>query len=137
MSTTTIIIGGFKMFSKKIVALGLAASVVMASVSASAGTIGETSLTGTNAETGKYNIGDGDHVLVAKGTSGKGNASVKKVIKLFPDSTITDVSVSADNTASSSFTSVAKTDDGVGQSYYIKWAGNSSSAAAKVAIKHP
>lgn len=119
------------MFSKKLVALGLAASVVMASFSASAGVIGETTLTGTNSESGKYNLGSGSHTLVAKASKGSGTASVKKVIAYFPDSTIASVSVSAaaTNPSTASFTSNAYTDSGVGQSYYISWAGSSTSVA--------
>ncbi|MCS1384859.1 hypothetical protein EYB33_19060 [Lysinibacillus sphaericus] len=123
------------MFKKKIMAFGLVASVFAASVSASAGTISSTSLTGTDASTSYYHLGGGDHVLKGTGTSGSGIAKAKKINRLFPDSTVAQIDVTSPYSSTDSFSAVSST-NGANQSYYIQWNGASKSASANVEISH-
>lgn len=123
------------MLKKKIIAFGFAASVVAASVSASAGTLGSTPLSGTNSDSSEVHLGSGDHTLKATGTRGSGEAFAKKVNKLFPDSTVAQVDVTSPYSSSDGFTAVNST-NGANQSYYVKWKGNSSTSSAQVEITH-
>lgn len=123
------------MFKKKIMAFGLVASVFAASVSASAGTIPSTSLTGTDASTSYYHLGSGDHTLKGTGTSGTGTARAKKINRLFPDSTVAEIDVTSKYTSTDGFSAVSAT-DGVNQSYYIHWKGSNGTSSANVEISH-
>ncbi|MGE7622978.1 hypothetical protein ACQKMD_07970 [Viridibacillus sp. NPDC096237] len=120
--------------TKKVLTFGFAATVLLTSVSTSATTYISSSLTGTNAETGYKSLGSGTRYLKGTGSSGSGNAYAMKIVKFFPDKAMTSISLSSGNSASSSFTAVSSTDDGITQSYYIRWNGSSSKAAADVKL---
>lgn len=122
------------MVKKKIIAFGLAASVVVASVSASAGTMASTTLSGTSARTGLVHLGSGDHTLKVQGTSGSGTATVKEVRKWFPDATMGSSTVVSPGSGQSTFTATS-TRGGSNQSYYVEWSGTKTSSAT-VEITH-
>lgn len=119
---------------KHLIAAGIAATVLVTSVSAGATTYISQTLTGTNAETGYKKLGAGKRYLDGDGLSGTGTASAMKIVSLWPDSQVASISLKKGESASSSFTSVATSDGGDNQSYYIKWSGNSSTAKATVSI---
>lgn len=122
------------MVKKKIIAFGLAASVVVASVSASAGTMASTTLSGTGAQTGLVHLGSGDHTLKVQGTSGSGTAKVKEEKRWFPDETVATVTVVSPASGQNTFTATS-TSGGLNQSYYVKWSGTKTSSAI-VEITH-
>lgn len=92
------------------------------------------SLTGTNASTGYVMLGSGTKYVRATGTSGSGTVKAKRIVKYLPDSTMASFTVTNGNTGSSSFTAQLTTSSGDWQSYYINWAGNSSTASADVSF---
>lgn len=68
----------------------------------------------------KY-LGRGRHTLEAQAVNSSGTAYAMKVIKLWPDKAVASVYVSGNKKATDTFEAQDKTDDGVNQSYYIKW----------------
>lgn len=118
------------MFSKKKILMGLAVISLLSTVSASATTYLTESLSGTNSTSSYVALGSGKRYLNVTGTKKKGTGYAMKIVEWAPDKSMTSVSVSYPNSASSSFKSVDTTDDGVTQSYYFKWKGSDSKAAA-------
>ncbi|WP_096551797.1 hypothetical protein [Ureibacillus thermosphaericus] len=121
---------------KKLFAIGFATAVLLTSTGAFAGTLGPETLTGTSAKSSEVYLGSGTHKLVAKGISGTGVATVKKIRVLWPDQNVKSVDVTAPYTSTAEFNAEA-TNGGVNQSYYVLWNGSTSSAKAQVSIVHP
>lgn len=104
------------------------------SVSTTAATYVDTTLTGTNAETGFKKLGEGTRVLSGTGIYGKGTGYAMRIVKWLPDSAVTKISLSKGNSASSEFKAQATNSLGENQSYYIRWKGNSSKAKASLKL---
>lgn len=122
---------------RKLSLLGLSGAVLLMSANAFAGTIGPVTLTGTNSDSVKANLGDGTHVLDVTGVKGSGDAYAKRVVALWPDETVANVSVSAGLDGTDSFRAYkySPEDDGIYQSYYINWRGTSKSEV-EAEIRH-
>jgi hypothetical protein len=122
---------------KKFKNIALAAFIIVvgASTVASATTyLGPVTLTGTNASTSYVMLGDGTRWVKATCTSGNGTVTAKKIVKLWPDSTVASFSISNGYSSSRSFGAQSIAPNGDWQSYYIKWSGNSSTAKANVSF---
>ncbi|MGM9979587.1 MAG: hypothetical protein ACI33J_12365 [Clostridium sp.] len=119
----------------KLASIGFASVVMLSSVSAGATVYIYDQLSGTSATSSSANLGSGTRYVTGTGTSGSGKAYAMKVIKWTPDVAVKTISLSANNSAQASFTAQAKNSDGVGQSYYVKWNGSTSSAKANVSIR--
>lgn len=121
---------------KNLLAVGMSAAVLLASVGVSAGTIGSTTLMGTNVQTGDVHLGSGSHTLSATGKSGKGTARVMEIVPYLMDKQKAEVRVTTPHTGTGQFTAQAYNGSGVFQSYYIKWNGQSSTSSAVVKVTH-
>lgn len=121
---------------KKILMSVAAATLILGSATAaSAKNYLSTTLTGTDAESSMAKLGDGKRYLVGKGTYGTGKLQAKKVVALFPDTTMAEISVAnGSDQQKASFTSQSVSSSGANQSYYMKFKGNSSKASTTAKI---
>ncbi|MFS1519481.1 hypothetical protein [Bacillus sp. SM2101] len=121
---------------KNLLALGISGLILSTSVSAGAATFIPTqSLTGTSADSGDYSLGSGTRYLKGTATKGSGDAHAMKIVKWFPDSSVaTLTNLTNPNSATSSFTAVSTNSAGDGQSYYVRWLGDTSTASADLHV---
>lgn len=105
-------------------------AIMMLTISVvSAGSIARDLYTHKNTTSNIKHLGSGTHTLKAEAVEGSGSAYAMKVIKMWPDKAVADVSVSGKKIATDTFSAQDKTDDGIKQSYYILWAPDGLSKA--------
>ena len=121
---------------KKLIALGFSAAVLLTSSSTFALTIQPIVLSGTNTDSGYNNLGADTHYLKGTGQYLNGTLYAKKIIRLWPDETVTSFSIKAEESKKAAFTAESHNDDGEVQSYYIHWAGSSTQARVLAEISH-
>ncbi|WP_304681275.1 hypothetical protein [uncultured Clostridium sp.] len=114
------------MSKKKLITSTLVALSLFSTISVSATTYLSDTLTGTNAESTYVNLGSGTRYVKGTAVTNSGTLHAMKIIPYAPDKSVANISLSAPNSGQASFTAVNTNDNGVVQSYYLKWKGSNS-----------
>ena len=120
--------------SKSLILAGVLSACLMSSVASFASTVVfSDTIGGQDADTDQVTLDAGTTYLTATGIKGTGTAEAKKVVKNFPDTTMSTTKVvGGQYSQGRSFQAQEYNSDGDEQSYYINWSSGSSSSKATV-----